>query len=255
MERSKKSIHTDTNYQKSKNGHQCISPCYKKGIFALHPISLVYTTNYNSNYCLIEPENGRDADECEGFAESKFMMTENFEKIFINPGFETSSDEFLKLHHDLNSMEDVLVKLKDDSMPILSRYRILENAWIAFVKIENGVNAKNYLLDKTICDFYYKIIIKLWVYDLYNFFYEYLCYKNNNIDIVRKKKNKDKKIYERIDEKIEFLREFISKEMISDYFSSFVEKSEKEIINTFGSHKNTVRSIANFLEKEILKKI
>ena len=40
-------------YPKSNKGHQCLTPCVKPGEFLLHPYKLIYTTNENSPFCLV----------------------------------------------------------------------------------------------------------------------------------------------------------------------------------------------------------
>lgn len=126
----------------SKNGNECLAPCYPPNTLFYHPLSLKSFIFENQNTCPINKTINSDdevifAEECDSKDVTNdyknFNIFEDMVQIANTP------KAFLAQIYNIKLVEDVLRFLNDsiDELPIYSQKRILNCMYLTFNKNEN----------------------------------------------------------------------------------------------------------------------
>ena len=128
---------TDTpGFPKSKDGLQCIGPCYPPDSMVMHPITLKYiTAGNNLPFCPIDLIRTAEGTK-KTIAECDLDPTQTIkeaEESYLYPSLSFDSEIFLRYFYGLNSLEAVFAYAEEHfSLPRPTLYRLFDSAWKAF---------------------------------------------------------------------------------------------------------------------------
>ena len=128
-------------FPKSKNNNQCITPCFEKGSFITHPITLeIISSNYHpfcatNQYVYKDPTTGKKKELsyeiCMGATtKDKYLKTKDISIQMLLPTINFDHGVFLKIQYNIHSFEDALDWIINNShVPYNTIKRILDCAW------------------------------------------------------------------------------------------------------------------------------
>lgn len=177
----------DTKYPKSKNNFQCLGPCYEKGTFIIHPVTLEYTTDTLHPFCAVNeweymnPETGKKEmrinDICFNPTAKENISAKELEMNIILPKMDFSCEHFLKIYYDIFSMETAIEWVETNKhVPYYSIRRVMDCAWRAY-----GLKSKDYILDDRIVIYYTELVKSRWFNDIYDYVAKYIAVDNGKI--------------------------------------------------------------------------
>jgi len=214
-------------YPKSKTGKQCIGPCYERGSWILHPITLDYRTELHHSFCpVMEFEYiSRDGKKIQGYTdecniptkEKDDIMNEDIEMNFLVPQINFEGAHFLKIYYNIHSFDDSLDWITNNNSPIFTKLRVMECAWKAY-------GPPQYVDDRLIA-FYKRVIEKIWSSEMLSSIGKYIVVDKNNIylgidnDYLKNGEdiNEIKKNY--------FMAKFANSNIIYKFFDKFITKA------------------------------
>jgi hypothetical protein len=244
-------------YPVSVKNQQCIGPCYYKGTKAIHPMTLEVIENNYHNFCpvssfLYKDENtGKTdtyiADICLVPTAKETLLDDYMKQNVMNPKIEFSSDFFMKIYYNINTLDELLNWLESNrNNPYLTKKRVFDNGCVIHGDKINVVDQRivmhiddimNYNIDKIYNDVKKflkidgeKVILSS---DLSN-------YVTNNIDANNMKKMKN------------FIKDkFLGYDNINKFMSKFLRYYKYEMTN--GKITDTlVINMIDYIKKRIL---
>lgn len=251
MENISKNI-INKKYPISQHNRQCLGPCYEKGTWIVHPVTLKYIVDFNNHFCptneweYLDPDTGEHdikyTDACYIPTNNKDISQKEIEMNALLPEIEFDCLKFLKIYYDLHSFEDILNWITlNKQIPILTKLRIMECAWESFGKDLD-------FIDDRLVDFYEEIIKKRWIKKIYNRIKKYIFVDRNEKIYLKKEEKYPNIIKTYIDkkdryktEKINFIiKTFVTKNNIYKFLSSYIEKY-KHKWNDIRSHSSNLK--------------
>jgi hypothetical protein len=177
----------DTKYPKSKNNFQCLGPCYEKGTFIIHPVTLEYTTDTLHPFCAVNeweytnPETGKKEmrinDVCFNPTSKDNISAKELEMNIILPKMDFSCEHFLKIYYDIFSMETAIEWVDSNKhVPYYSVQRIMDCAWKAY-----GLKSQEYILDDRIIIYYTNLLKSRWFKEVYEYIASYISVDDGKI--------------------------------------------------------------------------
>ena len=193
-------------YPRSAKNFSCLGPCYRPGVFVVHPITLKHVTNNDYPFCPVNeweytnPDTGkkeiRSTDKCFDPIRSGTVSNYELSMNIITPKIDFTCESFLKIYYNIYSMESTLEWLKDNSdVSYFTKRRVLDCAWTAY-------GFSNYILDDRLIFFYLDLVKEKRLNGIYNKFYKYISIDGDNVFF---KKNIDEKDYKK-NKKKEFIK-------------------------------------------------
>jgi len=135
-------------YQTSVNNKKCIGPCYPKGTWIIHPVTLQHISSNKFNFCPTVPWTD-DKNHIQVVDECYLPNTDKIDNIYqqqeldlIVPTIHFSYEFFLKVYYNLDSFEDVTewVANNKNNTTIQTRLRIMECGFKAYGKQISIIN-------------------------------------------------------------------------------------------------------------------
>ena len=157
----------DNKYPISKHGFQCLDYCYKPNTWIIHPTSFVPVTNHLENFCPINEYDGKnkrdgDIDQCKSSSVVKDkQLAEDLGRNILMPTNNFSNENFLKIYYKINSMEEALDWITENSFePYYTRRRIMDTSIKAF-------GFDDIIVDVRMVNFYLESLRSKWIPKLY----------------------------------------------------------------------------------------
>lgn len=226
-----------TKYPKSSNGYQCLTPCYKAGIFAIHPITLNQITDPANPFCLIEGVEETNkitgeietkyTDKCFNPVDEKITNKYELSMNMITPKIGFTDENFLKIYYKIYSFENALEWLNENiNSPFYTKQRILDCSWKIW-----GFNT--YSIDDRLILFYLDLFKNNWFNNVFLSLKKY--FENKNKDEIKNIINK----------------KLLNYENLSKFFDEYIEKQAK-IKDEILSHTNNIKNLfIEYLRKKI----
>ena len=170
---------TNIIYPKSKQGYQCISPCYFPGNKIIHPMTMEFVHYDHDPFCLtnlstywIKNKEKVHADVC---SQPTATSKETGIDMMI-PGIELTDEGFLKKYYGINSFDDVFLWINaNKTEPTLTKMRLVNCGWVAYGKTTGDV-IYDYIIET-----YQWIIGIIWIDGLCEHFSKYISKKLKKI--------------------------------------------------------------------------
>lgn len=242
-------IHRD-NYPKSANNFNCLGPCYRQGMYIVHPITLKHVTNNDFNFCPVneweyqDPDTGkkeiRSTDKCFDPVHNKSISNLELAMNIIVPKVDFTCDHFLKIYYNIYSMEAAIEWLENNrEHPFNTQKRVLDCAWKVY-----GFN--NYILDDRLVNYYIDIIKERYIDRIYKRFYKFIKIASSGPKL---ELNKDKDSRK---EKIDYIKDKMINyanfnRFLTQYISRFANKKDAVRSHT----DNIINMFIEYLEKKI----
>jgi len=234
-------------YPKSRNGRQCIGPCYPPKKWMIHPITLEYYTNTHFPFCptetWIDPKNQKayNIDEC--VKVSEHIDNTLIEMNIIMPKIHFTSKRFLKIYYKIYSFENTIVWINENKhKSIHTKLRILNSAWKAYGNTQN-------IIDEQIVNLYINLIKQYWIKKLYKYISIYVYVSGKKI-YFKKQSVKNNNNYSV--EKINFIiKKLITKKNIYKLLSIYIDEYTDKW-DTIENHNDTLFS---FMKEYFVNKI
>jgi len=167
MNESDSKTKTKTKYPVSVNGYQCIGPCYPANTTARHPITLD-EINDEFNFCPTDghvkqdPKTGKTnvifSDKCYVPTITKgdngLYLDEKTIEMTVTPKIKFSSDFFIKIYYNINSLEELLSWLDShDKDPYRTKERVFNTGMMVY---SDNIN----IIDNRLVKFVDQIMVK-----------------------------------------------------------------------------------------------
>ena len=148
-------MNTSKKYGKSKNGNQCIGPCFEKNVTIIHPIYLDHITNDEpfcpTNMFTDNKGNKMYKDTCLIPTQKKYLNNE-FDNIANNFTIDFDGKYFLTIYYNIFSFEDSLEWIYDNNYyPTETKKRIINVSLSVYGK---GIE----IVDHRFIDYFINII-------------------------------------------------------------------------------------------------
>lgn len=226
-------------YQKSKNNLQCLGPCYKPGVNAIHPTHLEIISNKLEPFCPVKEWTFTDkktgetvnklTDTCFNPIEDTNISDDELQFNILTPYIDFTFEQFLKIYYNIFSFEDSIDWIdKNKFSPFDTKKRIMNASLYTF-----GENID--LFDNRFVDFFVEYIKKDTLNTIYKEVASFIGIKNDNIMFV-KTENNNLNIMDNHIERINFLiKVFFDKEEITKFLMKYL-KNRKKNWNEIGDH-------------------
>lgn len=236
MEKSKK-------YPISKQGYQCIGPCYKIGTIVTHPHAIV-TKKLEKNQCPIMSR--LLFDDCDIPTASEDINKYQDMNIIV-PSIYFDTEQFLKIYYNIHSYNEGVKWIEENkTVNIYTKLRIMECLITSY-------NTDILYIDDAVINLYIDWANLQWIKDIYNTFEKNVDIKDENIIIVN---NSKLKFYDHIEERKKFLlNKFINKNNMNKIILRHLEsiKTKPVASNNIGIFQQCILFIEEKINK-ILKK-
>ncbi|MBA42895.1 MAG: hypothetical protein CMF62_02660 [Magnetococcales bacterium] len=242
---------------KSVNNRQCITHCYEKGTYTIHPVSLNWINSNEGPFCATDPypyidaktgtETMLDIDYC-----TKATIKNNDNKVsdisydIILPTYNFNHKIFLKIHYNIFSFEDAIQWVNENEFTSYRTIeRILNCAWLSY-----GLEVD--LLDERLINTHLKLIREYKFKDIISKIGKYISKKNDKI-ILSSEKNKSE-----VDDKE--LKEYLDRKLInSNNLGKFLFKYKDTNVKNWESINfhlnNIINEFIKYIEVKVLKSI
>jgi hypothetical protein len=132
-------------YPKSKNGFQCLGPCYHPGTMIVHPTLLETATDRYGAFCPVNAWEGEDpqtgqktyniTDACFGPTKKENISNKELGLNILTPYIDFDSGQFLKIYYNIYSFEDAMDWLdRNKHTPLDTQLRIINCSLKSFGK-------------------------------------------------------------------------------------------------------------------------
>ncbi len=232
------------------NGHQCIGPCYKAGMYITHPITLEQVRNPFNSFCPTMNWIDRSAketwiDEC--LVPDDIATYTTDEKIldYLIPTFGLTCDIFLKDYYKIFSFENAIDWVSNNKEPYYTHMRITNCAWKIY-----GLSAD--IFNEQLIEFYIGIIKKKWIKYMYANIAKYIFVDNKKIYL---KENTDN-INENKIEKINFFnKKFNTPQIIYKVLKTYVKENRSRWEDIIDHNENIKQHCLDFIISKIKNNI
>lgn len=245
-------------YPKSKNGFQCIGPCYQSNTTIVHPITLEYITDKSNPFCPVgqweytDRDTGKKTikttDACHHPTDNKDLSGKEFEISILTPNIDFNDTQFLKIYYNIYSFEDAVNWCDTRKyLPVLTRLRIMDCALTAY---GNDLN----IVDHRTVDFFIEIFKTKWINDIYNNIGKYISIDNDIIKLAQPKidtkENKENNADKHI--KYNYIKtKFINNDEIYKFLLKYI-KYRKDKWETIKYHSDNIKNdFIIYLENKI----
>lgn len=241
-------------YPRSKNGLQCVGPCYQAGTQIVHPETLEYTTNKNNPFCPVAPWEFTDkdtgkkmiltTDECNRPTENKDLSGKEFEINILTPTIDFNSTQFLKIYYNIYSFEDAISFITDKKyLPLLTRCRIINCALASYGKDLN-------MIDHRVIDFFIELVNTLWIEELFHRLEKYINIDNGKISFGKNTDNNTNKNNKNII--INFIKsKFVNNDEIMKFLMRYI-KYRKDVWDNIESHIDNIKDdFIDYIENKV----
>jgi hypothetical protein len=238
-------------YPKSKEGYQCLGPCYNKGTRIMHPITLNYMTTHVHPFCPVfvpDPKNADQKigmDECYIPTDKADMFNNETASRFLSPEIPFDKKQFLAIYYDINSFEKAISWIDTNkNKNIHTKLRIMECAFGAYKDdiLEEFID----YIDGRLIEFYKTVIKTLWLKDIYPVVNNYL-FINKKGEIYIDNKMGSGKHTNKVERINYFLDAYANDNIVYKYISTFFK--------TYRGSWDDVQSYNDLLKKTIIKYI
>jgi hypothetical protein len=181
---------------KSVNNRQCITQCYEKGTYTIHPVSLNWINSNEGPFCATDPypyvdsrtgtETMLDIDYCTKATSKKGENTiSDISYDIILPTYNFNHKIFLKIHYNIFSFEDAMQWVDENNYASYRTIeRILNCAWSAYgLKVD--------LLDERLINTHLKLIMKHKYDEIISKIGKYISKKNDKFLLSKKNENSE----------------------------------------------------------------
>ncbi|QKF93777.1 hypothetical protein QKU48_gp0319 [Fadolivirus algeromassiliense] len=233
-------------YQISKNGRQCIGPCYEPNKWVVHPLTLSIVTNNYNPFCTTKEwfdEKGKShqTDECYEVSADGYIDV----GTFMIPESQFTCQYFLKTYYNIISFESAIEMILESKNPMNTNLRILNCAWKVYGSSVDIIN------DNTIT-FYINLIKKEWIRDIYPVIYKYINIDGSNIYL----KENDDDINKYQVEKINYFNKKINQpQMIYKILYNYIDDNKSDWNNINDHNKNIKKYLINYIKDKIFNTI
>ena len=235
-------------YPTSKNGHQCLGPCYYPNTDFIHPLYLTHIKTKNIPHCptiTYTNDTGEKfiSDTCLVPTHNKYSK-EDLSLLTLSPHIEFNEDYFLKIYYNIYTLEDAITWINNNTFtPKTTRNRIFNLA----IKV-HGKNIE--IIDHRIID-YLKVFFTDNIDNIYDINKKYINIKNDNIQLVKPEKNKNQNIKSNI-KKEYLINKFITQDEIYKFITRYIKTRKNEWENIKDHLLKISTDISKYIENKIL---
>lgn len=217
-------------YSKSKNNHQCLSPCYHVNSYVIHPITLEYHTNKIMPFCAVNSftildNNGKEHisnfDNCYNPTDTG-VTDKTLELNILIPYINFNSEQFLKIYYKIFSFEDAINWLDTNKfVPFRTQIRIVNSALEAF-------GDKNDLFDTRIVQFFIEYLKKEKMSYIYSKLSKHIGINKSNNSIQLVKSNDLSDEYQSTERINYIIQKFFDVENVSKFMIKYFKNRNKD---------------------------
>jgi hypothetical protein len=255
-------------YEKSINDNKCVGPCYEKGTWIIHPLTLEYITDRNNSFCptndwlVTDPKTGKvindpktgepwlsGHDICDDPVNKKDLSKMDIILNTLIPKVEFDCNRFLKLYYKISSFEDTLMWFNNHPYsPLLTKVRVMN------CSIKAWGNKNYFSINKELIDFYITVIKKLWIKSMYTKIKKYIYIDNNKkIYLVKPTDNKNDdndNNYKGV--KINFIiKKFINQNILQKFFTGYIQHYKNDWSSIASHNPNIKKNLIRYILKKI----
>lgn len=233
-------------YPISKEGHQCISTCTKNK-YITNPLFMIQSKPVVDKYgCATMPYPSYTDDKRIEYFDQCDIEDSKYEENIIStliPSFDIFGNVFIKTYYNINSLEEFL-KWFDDNNELLyeTKKRVFNNGMYIYGK-------DIIILDHRFVS-HITYILEYNIHKIYKSIRKYINIDNNNITLIKPKKNidinDDKKTIKLI--RIYIKKQFLNNKFIYKYLSKFLQHYKKNLTDI-----NLTDTIINNMIEYIIK--
>lgn len=222
-------------FPKSKNGLQCITPCYPADLWTINPITLRFHTS-NLPYCHVnlnidEEGNELEVDGCYNPISIKDYSEMNVD--ILVPTIDFNCKHFLILFNNIKNLEDGMEYLeKKKYTSTTTRARVVN----CILKVY-GENIE--IVDQRLVDFFIELAKKKWINQIYDRLYMYVYADEKGVRFIDPKFNN----LSYSDYKIERINFLISLFMNYDEMYKFINRYLKYRKDNWDNIENYIENI------------
>ncbi len=231
-------ISHEKKFPKSKNGLQCLTPCYPANSWTIHPITLRYHKSTNP-YCHVglsisnDPNKIEEIDDC-----YNPISKDELDKIdvdFLIPLFDFNCNHFLILYNNIKNLADGMEYLeKKKYTSINTRARVVN----CLLKV-HGNHIE--IVDQRLVDFFIELAKKKWINIMYDVLNKYIYANSENVKFIRPQTNN----ISYNDYKIERINFIIMKFLVYDEMYKFLNRYIKHRMDNWKYIENHIENIMN----------
>ena len=248
-------------YPISKEGKQCISPCYFKNTKIIHPTTLDEIKSTNLDFCAVNPYIAYDpklehnsiiiADPCSMPTTKEIEINEIMRENMLAPQFPFSSEYFVKIYYKIYDLNDFLKWLDENkNIPYVTKERVFNNSIVVYGDDLN-------IVDHRLVYFINEMMIK-YLPKIYRSIKHYFTIENDRVKLTQRvasltHTNKNEHKYNK--EQISAIRNhiknlFFGSDNIHKFMSKIIRYYKEDIINRHSSE-ILVRHMIDYIIKKI----
>jgi hypothetical protein len=242
-------MNNNKKYPVSKNGHQCLGPCYYPNTDFVHPLYLTHINTRDKPHCPTVAYTTQDSNEkfvydiCLVPTHNKYSK-EDLSLLTLSPHIEFNEDYFLKIYYNIYSLEDTINWINNNNFtPKTTRNRVFNLALKVY-----GKNIE--IIDHRIVD-YLKIFFVDNIDNIYKINKKYIGLENNSVKLVKSNKNKNQNVKVDIKKKY-IINMFIKSDEIYKFITRYVKNRKNEWNNIDDHLLRLIDDFSKYIENKIL---